>query len=112
MSFTRAASSRTLIRSLRKPASIAPRFAAPASKGQCRYDSTKKPVPSEKPERDSFIGQIYDITAERTEREREERRRFAKERGESASGRNFAITFGKSYLRCKVIIHISTDGSF
>lgn len=45
----------------------------------------------------SFKGQLFESTTQRLARERAEQQRFAKERGESHSGRNFATTFGLFY---------------
>ena len=41
----------------------------------------------------SFRGQLYESTQKRLEKEREEQRRFARERGEAGGGRNAAILF-------------------
>ena len=41
----------------------------------------------------SFRGQLYESTQRRLEKEREEQRRFARERGEAGGGRNAAILF-------------------
>jgi D-lactate dehydrogenase (cytochrome) len=62
---------------------------------QIRCESSSQ-TPSDQPK--SFKGQLYESTAARTEREREERRRFARERGEGAGGRNAAMTFGATLL--------------
>ena len=48
-------------------------------------------------EKRSFKGQLYDSTAARTQRERQERQRFSRERGEASGGRNSAITFGADF---------------
>jgi hypothetical protein len=61
---------------------------------QRRWESTTK-APPEKTR--SFKGQLYDSTAARAERERQERLRFARERGEETGGRNAALTFGASF---------------
>lgn len=49
-------------------------------------------------EKKSFRGQLYESTAQRLEREREEQRRFARERGANSGGRNAAITFSQALL--------------
>jgi D-lactate dehydrogenase (cytochrome) len=63
-----------------------------AAASQQRWESTEKKQPQEYGR--SFKGQLYESTAARLQREREERQRFAKQRNESAGGRNAAMTFG------------------
>ncbi|KAI9744596.1 MAG: D-lactate ferricytochrome c oxidoreductase [Claussenomyces sp. TS43310] len=88
MLFTRVAPSRALQRLQRS--AIAPAGLNGATCRQLRSESTSK-APTE--EGRSFKGQLYDSTAARAQREREERIRFAKERKESSGGRNWAVTF-------------------
>jgi hypothetical protein len=45
----------------------------------------------------AFKSQLYDSTAARTAKEREDRERHANERQEYAGGRNLATTFGECY---------------
>lgn len=57
---------------------------------QTRCESTEQRRPEEGR---SFKGQLYESTSTRLQKERLERARFADERNQSASGRNWSITF-------------------
>jgi D-lactate dehydrogenase (cytochrome) len=65
----------------------------PAVARQVRWETTEKKRPEEGR---SFKGQLYQSTALRLQKEREDRERFAKQRNEGAGGRNAALTFGSS----------------
>jgi D-lactate dehydrogenase (cytochrome) len=93
MSFTKARLSRATVSGLLRN-SFAPPCRQMALRIYKRCESTTK-VPPENTR--SFKGQLYDSTAARAERERQERLRFARERGEERGGRNAAITFGESF---------------
>jgi D-lactate dehydrogenase (cytochrome) len=94
MSYLKGTPSRTVLRKLRTT-STAQGYVRIAPLIQHRYESTTKP-PEE--ERKSFKGQLYDSTAARTARDRQESERFARERGESAGARNAALTFGMWHI--------------
>lgn len=70
--------------------------AAPTLRGaatsQRRWESTEQRQPEQHGR--SFKGQLYESTTARLQKEREDRKRFAKQRNESAGGRNAAMTFG------------------
>ena len=89
MSF-KAVPSRAIARSLRRT-TIAPSCLQVSPWIQYRLESTNK-SPAE--QHGSFKGQLYESTAARLQREREERQRFSQERGEGSGGRNAALTFG------------------
>jgi len=90
MSFFKVAPSRAITRSLRRT-TIAPSCLQASPRIQCRLESTNK-SPAE--QGSSFKGQLYESTAARLQREREERERFSRERDEGSGGRNAALTFG------------------
>jgi hypothetical protein len=60
--------------------------------GQRRWESTEQRQPEQHGR--SFKGQLYESTTARLEKEREDRKRFARHRNEGAGGRNAAMTFG------------------
>lgn len=93
MSFTKARASIGALRNLPRTSikALEPiRLARPI---QCRWESTKPPTTPAEQSR-SFKGQLYDSTAERLQREREEQKKFARDRNESAGGSKAAMTFG------------------
>jgi hypothetical protein len=94
MPFPKRSPSRALLNTLLILPSKAPGFRI-ATYRQTRFESTKPPTPEEGR---SFKGQLYESTSNRLQKERIERARFAKERNEGASGRNWSITFGISPL--------------
>ena len=59
---------------------------------------TARILADEEQPRKPFVGQLYESTAERVQRERAEQERFAKHRNESKRGRSAALTTGKYLL--------------
>ncbi|KAL3425156.1 glycolate oxidase [Phlyctema vagabunda] len=74
------------LRVLRKP-STTPQ----CLRRQLRFESTR-PTPPPGNEERSFKGQLYESTGIRLQKERAERLKYARDRGESSGGRNSAIT--------------------
>lgn len=90
MSISKCAPSRALLAGLPKSkSSIAPRLRIFPSR-QIRHESTEQKPPEEGR---TFKGQLYESTASRLQKERVERARYAKERDEGATGRNWSFTF-------------------
>ena len=89
MSTSRICPSYALLRSLRQATNLRPTTGqTPVCRrafqtSQLRYEQNS-----------SFRAQLYESTHRRLEREREEQRRLAKERGEPSNGRNAALAFG------------------
>jgi D-lactate dehydrogenase (cytochrome) len=90
MSFFKVVPSRAITRSWRRT-TIVPSCLQVSQWTQYRPESTNK---SSREQGSSFKGQLYDSTAARLEREREERARFSRERDEGSGGRSAALTFG------------------
>jgi hypothetical protein len=93
MSILKLAPSRAIARSTRslQRYTVAPTHLQVSPWVQCRLESSDN---TSVEERASFKGQLYASTADRLEREREERRKYSRERGESRGGRSAALTFG------------------
>ncbi|KAI9837007.1 MAG: hypothetical protein M1819_000656 [Sarea resinae] len=82
------------IHGLRRPLGAPGRLSqAPVAASSWRSGCRRFLTTSRDEEGKSFKGQLYDSTAQRVRREREEQRRFAHERSESSGGRNAALTF-------------------
>lgn len=90
------APSRALLSSLARTNAVAAAPVHRAAASQRRWDSTEQKQPAQQDGR-SFKGQLYESTTARLQKEREERKRFAKQRNESAGGKNAALTFGMLY---------------
>lgn len=90
--------SRALFTSLTKSSSPTIRIAG------VRHESTQPPPTPD--EGRSFKGQLYESTSTRLQKERVERARFAKERNESAAGRNWSVTFGIYFLSFYLILSV------
>ena len=83
-------SSTAILRNLRQSVSI-PRHVQKTSTGVTRALHTSKPRAEQKL---SFRGQLYESTHRRLEKERQEQKRFARERGGAGDGRSAAILLG------------------
>ena len=101
MSVISRGSSKAILRSWRQSVCI-PRHVQKTSTGVPRALHTSKPRAEKKL---SFRGQLYESTHRRLEKEREEQRRFARERGEGAGGRLTGTIAGNfSIIACHSII--------
>jgi D-lactate dehydrogenase (cytochrome) len=87
------APSRALLSALTRTnaAATAPTLRRTAA-SQRRWESTEQKHPEQHGR--SFKGQLYESTTARLEKERADRKRFARQRNEGTGGRNAAMTFG------------------
>lgn len=91
------APSRALLSALRNSSSRASQAKVPCLRtagSQLRWESTEQRPAGEGK---SFKGQLYESTAVRLARERQEQERFSKARNEGGGGRNAALSFGTPF---------------